>query len=164
MNKNYDSVEALEEDIQRMVKEVTFPVTQFDVDASESKGSVTLDTKTHDYILSAATQGADIIDGLFLKGNINRLTDVPINADSVVLHEGRYYLTSVDDSSEDFDSSVWPDLTEESRTGGGAFLLGDALPIEGKEIAYESGVSFSLKLVIMYMIERVISFSWLRKM
>ena len=41
MNKNYDSVEALEEDIQRMVKEVTFPVTQFDVDASESKGAVT---------------------------------------------------------------------------------------------------------------------------
>ena len=146
MNKNYDSVEALEEDIQRMVKEVTFPVTQFDVDASESKGAVTFDTKTHDYILSAATQGADIIDGLFLKGNINRLTDLPINADSVVLHEGRYYLTSVDDSSEDFDSSVWPDLTEESRTGGGAFLLGDALPIEGKEIAYESGVSFSAQV------------------
>ena len=57
--------------------------------------------EAHDYILSAATQGADIIDGLFLKGNINRLTDLPINADSVVLHEGRYYLTSVDDSSDD---------------------------------------------------------------
>ena len=71
---------------------------------------------------------------------------MPINADSVVLHEGRYYLTSVDDSSEDFDSSVWADLTEESRTGGGAFLLGDALPIEGKEIAYESGVSFSAQV------------------
>ena len=132
----------------------------------QNQGEQLRSTRTTDYILSAATQGADIIDGLFLKGNINRLTDLPINADSVVLHEGRYYLASSDDSSEDFDSSVWLEsLTEKSRVLVEVLFYWEIhYQSKEEEIAYESGVSFFCKLVIMYMIERVISFSWLRKM
>ena len=47
--KDYASTDALEADIQAMVKEVTYPVTRYKVDGSQSEGSVTFDTKTLDY-------------------------------------------------------------------------------------------------------------------
>ena len=73
--KDYASTDALEADIQAMVKEVTYPVTRYKVDGSQSEGSVTFDTKTLDYRLAAAGGGANVIDGLFLKGTLSRLSD-----------------------------------------------------------------------------------------
>ena len=141
--KDYSSTDELEADIQAMVKEVTYPVTRFEVNGSESKGSVTFDTKTLDYRLDAAGGGADVIDGLFLKGTIARLTDPVINEGSVVIHEGRYYLTTEAQPLAGFDGNAWKNLTLEQRSGDGAFLLGDSLPVEGREIVFESNLPFS---------------------
>ena len=141
--KDYSSTDELEADIQAMVKEVTYPVTRFEVNGSESKGSVTFDTKTLDYRLAAAGGGADVIDGLFLKGTIARLTDPVINEGSVVIHEGRYYLTTEAQPLAGFDGNAWKNLTLEQRSGDGAFLLGDSLPVEGREIVFESNLPFS---------------------
>ncbi len=141
--KDYSSTDELEADIQAMVKEVTYPVTRFEVNGSESKGSVTFDTKTLDYRLAAAGGGADVIDGLFLKGTIARLTDPVINEGSVVIHEGRYYLTTEAQPLAGFDGNAWKNLTLEQRSGDGAFLLGDSLPVEGREIVFEPNLPFS---------------------
>ena len=141
--KDYSSTDELEADIQAMVKEVTYPVTRFEVNGSESKGTVTFDTKTLDYRLAAAGGGADVIDGLFLKGTISRLTDPVINEGSVVIHEGRYYLTTEAQPLAGFDGNAWKNLTLEQRSGDGAFLLGDSLPVEGREIVFESNLPFS---------------------
>jgi len=141
--KDYSSTDELEADIQAMVKEVTYPVTRFEVNGSESKGTVTFDTKTLDYRLAAAGGGADVIDGLFLKGTIARLTDPVINEGSVVIHEGRYYLTTEAQPLAGFDGNAWKNLTLEQRSGDGAFLLGDSLPVEGREIVFESNLPFS---------------------
>ena len=144
--KDYSSTDELEADIQAMVKEVTYPVTRFEVNGSESKGSVTFDTKTLDYRLAAAGGGADVIDGLFLKGTISRLTDPVINEGSVVIHEGRYYLTTEAQPLAGFDGNAWKNLTLEQRSGDGAFLLGDSLPVEGREIVFESNLPFSAEM------------------
>ena len=144
--KDYASTDELEADIQAMVKEVTYPVTRFEVNGSESKGSVTFDTKTLDYRLAAAGGGADVIDGLFLKGTIARLTDPVINEGSVVIHEGRYYLTTEAQPLAGFDGNAWKNLTLEQRSGDGAFLLGDSLPVEGREIVFESNLPFSAEM------------------
>ena len=144
--KDYSSTDELEADIQAMVKEVTYPVTRFEVNGSESKGSVTFDTKTLDYRLAAAGGGADVIDGLFLKGTIARLTDPVINEGSVVIHEGRYYLTTEAQPLAGFDGNAWKNLTLEQRSGDGAFLLGDSLPVEGREIVFESNLPFSAEM------------------
>lgn len=141
--KDYASTDALEADIQAMVKEVTYPVTRYKVDGSQSEGSVTFDTKTLDYRLAAAGGGANVIDGLFLKGTLSRLSDPDINEGSVVIHEGRYYLTTEPQPEDGFDGNAWKNLTLEQRSGDGAFLLGDSLPVEGREIVFETDIPFS---------------------
>ena len=142
-NKDYASTDALDADIQAMVKEVTYPVTRFKVTGSESEGAVTFDSKTLDYRLTAAGDGAGVIDGLFLKGNLSRLSDQTISEGSVVIHEGRYYLTTEPQPETGFDGNAWKNLTLEERSGDGAFLLGDSLPVEGREIVFETDIPFS---------------------
>ena len=61
----------------------------------------------------------------------------------MVIHEGRYYLTTEPQPQDGFDGNAWKNLTLEQRSGDGAFLLGDSLPVEGREIVFEADIPFS---------------------
>ncbi len=128
----------IDEAFRQTVKKVTYPVSQFQVEGSESEGLVTFDSETLDYRLSATSGGASVIEGLYLKGDISRLSDPTIDQNEVVIHEGRYYLTTQPQDSDDFNVNAWSSLTPEQRSGGGAFLLGDGLPVEGREHVFET--------------------------
>ena len=124
---DYASTDALEADIQAMVKEVTYPVTRYKVDGSQSEGSVTFDTKTLDYRLAAAGGGATVIDGL--SQAIFRLSDPDINEGSVAIHEGRYYLTTEPQPQDGFDNA-WKNLSLSKEVVMVHFSR-DSLPVEG---------------------------------
>ena len=194
----YNSVQELQDDAALKVKEIAYPVNNFKVSASESTGKVTFDPETLEYRLSAAGEGGQVIDGLFVKGQISRSSELgQFVQNSTVLHEGKYYLVTDPVAT---DKSLWSYLEEsfppsnaksfeegsalsmsqgdylydtvndsyylatqninlnattantlastllkpvDARTDGSVFLLGDSLPIEGKEIVFTEGASIS---------------------
>ena len=194
----YNSVQELQDDAALKVKEIAYPVSNFSVKSSQSTGKVTFDPETLEYRLAAAAEGGSVIDGLFIKGQVTRSSEIgQFVKNSTVLHEGKYYLVTDPAST---DKTLWPHLEESfpptdaysyvegealilkkgdylfdavnnsyylaaedlsvaqastatlssnslksvsARTEGSAFLLGDTLPIEGKEMVFLDGSSIS---------------------
>ncbi|MDA7756977.1 hypothetical protein N8920_03650 [Opitutales bacterium] len=142
-NRLYNDPATLQGDVQALVKQVKYAVTDFSVQGSISNAIATFDPKTLEYALSAAQKGGDVIDAPYLKGQIDRYTDgfQPAQG-SVFSYEGNYYL-STDPLS--FDVTELPNLQETNREGGGVFFLGKDLPKEGKELIFQDGDSISGK-------------------
>jgi flagellin-like hook-associated protein FlgL len=142
-NRLYNDPTTLQGDVQSLVKEVKYAVTDFSVQGSVSNAIATFDPKTLEYALSAAQKGGDVIDAPYLKGQIDRYTDgfQPAQG-SVFSYEGNYYL-STDPLS--FDVTQLADLRDTNREGGGVFFLGKELPNEGKELIFQNGDSISGK-------------------
>ena len=114
-------------------KEVAIPVTKFEINSSESAGAVSFDPSTQMYTLSAASEDGQVIDGLFIKGSLQRSSsNQTFQQGETVLHEGRYYLVK-DPLSTNIDTWESLDSTNPTDDLESVFLLGDALPIQGEE-------------------------------
>ena len=142
-NRLYNDPATLQADVQALVKEVKYAVTDYAVDGSVSNATTTFDPKTLEYALSAAQKGGDVIDATYLKGQVDRYTAgfQPAQG-SVFSYEGNYYL-STDPLS--FDVTALDNLQDTNREGGGVFYLGKNLPNEGKELIFQEGDSISGK-------------------
>jgi flagellin-like hook-associated protein FlgL len=83
-------------DVANNVRQVAIPVSEFSVAGSESQGAVFFDEETFDYRLVASAEGGSVIDGPYVKGNLQlfKPDDPFIQAKDVVLHEGRYFLVN----------------------------------------------------------------------
>ena len=82
----------------------------------------------------------------------------------MVIHEGRYYLTTEPQPQDGFDGNAWKNLTLEQRSGDGAFLLGDSLPVEGVGDCFRDRHSFLRKKENTYMIETMTNSMWRQQM
>lgn len=142
-NRLYNDPDTLQGDVQALVKEVKFAVTDFAVQGSLSNAITTFDPKTLQYTLSAAQQGDDVIDAPYLKGQVDRFS-VNFNPlqGSVFSYEGNYFL-STDPLA--FDATSLDSLNQTNRSAAGVFFLGKELPREGKEIIFQDGDSISGK-------------------
>ena len=94
-NRLYNDPDTLQGDVQALVKEVKFAVTDFAVQGSLSNAITTFDPKTLQYTLSAAQQGDDVIDAPYLKGQVDRFSANfnPVQG-SVFSYEGNYFLST----------------------------------------------------------------------
>ena len=83
-------------DVANNVRQVAIPVSEFSVAGSENEGTVFFDSETLDYRLVASAEGGSVIDGPYVKGNLQlfKPDDPSIKAMDVVLHEGRYFLVN----------------------------------------------------------------------
>ena len=142
-NRLYNDPDVLQDDVQSLVKEVKYAVTDFAVQGSTSHATTTFDPKTLQYTLSAAQQGEDVIDAPYLKGEVNQYSDNfdPIDG-SVFSYEGNYFLTT---DGLAFNPDDLDDLNPVNREGAGIFFLGKELPREGKEQIFQEGDSISGK-------------------
>ncbi|NBU86303.1 MAG: hypothetical protein EBS13_03115 [Verrucomicrobia bacterium] len=142
-NRLYNDPDTLEGDVQGLVKEVKYAVTDFSVNGSVSKATTTFDPKTLQYTLSAAQEGDDVIDATYLKGQIDQYSDGFQPTQGMVFsYEGQYYLST---DPVAFDNTAMENLNQIDRSGGGVFLLGKDLPREGKELIFQEGDSISGK-------------------
>ena len=142
-SKTYEnSIADLSTDAASLVKEIVYPVVNFEVNGSESSGMAVFDQVSQSYRLIASGNKANIINGTFIKGDVVDSTSDPaaLTNGAVVLHEGRYFLVT-DDAN--LDSSLWDSLTESDLEGGGLLLLPDGLPKRGYETVLENGDSIS---------------------
>ena len=132
-SKTYEnSIADLSTDAAALVQEIVYPVSHFSVQGSESSAMTVFDQANHKYRLVATDPSGEIIDGMFVKGDIVDSTANPaaLVDGAVVLHDGRYFLVT---DEANLDSSVWDSLTETNLEGGGLFLLADGLPKKGFE-------------------------------
>lgn len=142
-NRLYNDPDTLQGDVQGLVKEIKYAVTDFSVNGTVSQATTTFDPKTLQYTLSAAQEGNDVIDAAYLKGQIGRYSNgYQPDQGAVFSYEGHYYLTT---NPLDFDVTVLKNLNQNDRTGGGVFFLGKNLPREGKELIFQEGDSISGK-------------------
>ena len=74
-NRLYNDSGVLQEDVQSLVREVKYAVTDFAVQGSTSHATTTFDPKTLQYTLSAAQPGDDIIDAPYLKGEVTQYSN-----------------------------------------------------------------------------------------
>jgi len=91
-----EGVIQLNKDVANNVRQVGIPVSEFSVSGSENEGTVFFDSETFDYRLVASAEGGSIINGPYVKGNLQlfKPDDPFIQAKDVVLHEGRYFLVN----------------------------------------------------------------------
>ena len=132
-SKTYEnSIADLSTDAAALVQEIVYPVSHFSVQGSESSAMTVFDQANHKYRLVATDRSGEIIDGMFVKGDIVDSTANPaaLVDGAVVLHDGRYFLVT---DEANLDSSVWDSLSETNLEGGGLFLLADGLPKKGFE-------------------------------
>ena len=118
-NRLYNDPDTLQGDVQALVKEVKFAVTDFAVQGSFSNAITTFDPKTLQYTLSAAQQGDDVIDAPYLKGQVERFSANfnPVQG-SVFSYEGNYFL-STDPLA--FDATSLDSLNQTNRSAAGVF-------------------------------------------
>ena len=91
-NKTYDSLDALWSDIDNLVKEVGYPVSQFEAVGSNSEGKVYFDSASQSYRLTTLAKGESPVDGSFLKGGLKSSLDQEVESGDVVGFKGLYYL------------------------------------------------------------------------
>jgi len=151
-------------DAENLVHKIAYPVSRFEATASESDGIVYFDSTSQSYRLAALSEGQTKMDGVFLKGNLVDPTSSEVSRGEVVQYRGSYFVVTNNLSPEEVnsvtgsaiiqDADVVGDLSSsvavgekiyEETTGRIFMLLGDSLPVEGREVVLQAGVEQPLR-------------------
>lgn len=115
------SPEQLQTETQRLVKQITYAIPQFEAKGSESgNGLVSFDSLTQEFYLSSPQEDGEVISGVYFKGNITRdVASVGAQAGkantshakgAIISRQGRYYL-ALENVGKEQDVSAWEHLT-----------------------------------------------------
>jgi len=157
--RTYTNPDDLYEDAEKLVKQIAYPVSRFEASASESNGIVYFDATSQSYRLAALSEGQTEMDGVFLKGSLVEPSSSNISRGDVVQHRGSFFVVTNILSDEEVNSVIGSEIIQsvdvvgdlsssiavgekiyEESTGRVFLLLGDSLPVEGREVVLQNGI------------------------
>ena len=153
-DRNYASVNEIWSDIDKLVKEVAYPVSEFQANGSESKAQIYFDSVSQSYRLGVLDPSDSMVQGTFIMGGVKGSSDENIEAGDVVQYRGTYFVTLHASLNEDTSTADPAGLAESlnavqgelsdnvsigdkiyDQSAGAIYMfLGDKLPANGKEL------------------------------
>ena len=156
-NRSYATVNEIWNDIDKLVKEVAYPVSNFEALGSESDAQVFFDSRSQSYRLGVLDPEDSPVLGEFIMGEVKPSSDSEIQRGDVVQYRGTYFLAFhvqgledepglIQDMAEDVNAisgslSTNVDVGEkiyDQNAGKIYMFLGDQLPVDGKEQILDS--------------------------
>ena len=142
-NRAYLDSDSLYAEIDSLVKEVSYSVAQYEVEASESSGLVYFDAKSQTHRLGALKDGSNAVTGDFAHGEIKSESDA-LSLGDVVLKNGSYFQLIDQGSTKgtpmdavtvsSLDQTIEPGAMVLVSSNNRLFIsLGDRIASQGKE-------------------------------
>jgi flagellin-like hook-associated protein FlgL len=157
--RSYTDLGELFQDAESLVNEIAYPVSRFEASASESNGIVYFDSSSQSYKLASLPLGQSKMDGVFLKGNIMEPSSLDLTKGDVVQYRGSYFIATNILTPEDVNSVIGAEIIKgadvvgdlsssvavgekiyEESTGRVYMLLGNSLPVQGREVVLQNDV------------------------
>ncbi len=163
-DRSYASVNDIWSDIDKLVREVAYPVSQFNANGSESDAEIYFDSTSQTYRLGVLNPEDSAVQGSYILGSVKTDTDLTVERGDVVQYRGTYFLTLHTNLSEEDSENLEETLEQLNAIAGSLssnvavgekihdqssdriyMFLGDQLPINGKEEIFTEGVEQPLR-------------------